>query len=99
ATGFNTSDKKGITAAQLNLGVLQNNGGPTATNALQSGSVAINTGDNNLVPSTVTTDQRGPGFVRIFDNIVDVGAFESQTVPSPPSPPSPPPSPGGGGGF
>jgi hypothetical protein len=49
------------------------------------------------VPSTVTTDQRGPGFVRIFDNIVDVGAFESQTVPSPPSPPSPPPSPGGGG--
>ncbi len=89
AVGFISHDQTGISAAQLNLAPLGANGGPTATDALQPGSVAINNGDDSLVPSGITFDQRGTPFLRIVDNVVDVGAFELQTV-SPPSPPGPP---------
>jgi CSLREA domain-containing protein len=50
-------------------GGLRDNGGPTATIALQSTSPAVNTGDQNSAP---TRDQRG--FVRT--GIADLGAFE-----------------------
>src|SRR5262249_50085455 len=56
------------------LGPLANNGGPTRTHALLSGSVAINHGDNASVPPGVTTDQRG--FLRIAGGVVDIGAYE-----------------------
>jgi hypothetical protein len=60
---------------------LQNNGGPTQTIALVSGSPAIDMGSNALAvdPTTglaLTTDQRGPGFARIVNGTVDIGAFE-----------------------
>ena len=57
------------------LGPLANNGGPTQTMALPGGSPAINSGSNALVPSGVTTDQRGAQ--RIKDGAADIGAFES----------------------
>jgi len=44
-----------VTSAQLNLGPLQDNGGPTQTHALLPGSVAIDA----LTFCDVTTDQRG----------------------------------------
>jgi hypothetical protein len=80
ATGFVGSDQLGVTATDLNLGPLQNNGGPTLTDALQTPSAALNMGDNNLVTTALfgatPTDQRGTGFPRIANNTVDVGAFE-----------------------
>ncbi|HWT02954.1 MAG TPA: Ig-like domain-containing protein [Pyrinomonadaceae bacterium] len=49
------TDQVGVTDAQLNLGPLQNNGGPTPTHAPGAGSVAIDKGHS----SGSTTDQRG----------------------------------------
>jgi hypothetical protein len=77
-TGFVASDRTNVTAAQLNLGPLANNGGLVLTDALLAGSIAIDTGNNALVPAGVTTDARGPGFNRIVNGTVDVGAFEAQ---------------------
>jgi hypothetical protein len=64
-----------------NLGPLQNNGGSTDTMALLAGSPAINAGNNSLARDAdgnpLTTDQRGPGFARIVNGIVDIGAYEA----------------------
>jgi hypothetical protein len=57
------------------LGVLQNNGGPTATMALLQGSPAIDAGTNQ---GAAATDQRGSGFNRIINNTADIGAYEYQ---------------------
>jgi hypothetical protein len=78
ATGFISTDMTGVSQAQLNMGPMRNNGGPTPTDALLTGSAAIAAGDKTLLPSAVTTDQRGPGHVRVYNNQVDVGAFELQ---------------------
>ena len=56
------------------IGPLADNGGPTMTMALLPGSPAINAGDNGLIPSGVTADQRG--LPRIRNGIVDIGAVE-----------------------
>jgi len=66
-----------IVGANPLLGPLANNGGPTLTIALLSGSPAINAGNNAIIPAGVTTDQRGPGFGRIDGGTVDIGAFET----------------------
>jgi hypothetical protein len=63
--------------ADLNLGPLEDNGGPTQTIALGPGSVAIDAGDNAAAAGLIT-DQRGPGYPRIVNGRVDVGAFEVQ---------------------
>jgi hypothetical protein len=70
------------------LGPLQKNGGPTQTIALLPGSPAIDAGIN---PGAVTTDQRGPGFVRTVGPGTDIGAFEVQSVSSPAPQPGPVP--------
>jgi len=75
----------GITADPL-LGLLQDNGGPTQTHALQAGSPAIDAGDP---ASTLTTDQRG--FPRPVDGnsdstaVIDIGAYEYEPCTPPPS--------------
>ena len=53
------------------LGPLQNNGGPTETHALLTGSPAIDAGDNTYAPDT---DQRGKE--RIVNGTIDIGAYE-----------------------
>ena len=63
------------------LGPLADNGGPTQTIALETGSVAIDGGSNALAidPTTGLTladDQRGGGFSRIVNGTVDIGAYE-----------------------
>ena len=64
------------------LGQLLFNGGTTKTLALLAGSPAIDAGNNlealdtnNSTP--LTTDQRGTGYPRISNAIVDIGAYES----------------------
>jgi hypothetical protein len=57
------------------LGPLADNGGPTFTMALLPGSPAIDAGDNTDAPMW---DQRGPGFRRIVNGTIDIGAFEVQ---------------------
>ena len=78
------SDQIGTPGSPIDplLGVLQDNGGPTFTRALLSGSPAIDKGHS----SGSATDQRGPGFPRTFDDPAitnasggdgtDIGAFE-----------------------
>jgi hypothetical protein len=75
-------DQTDVSAAELNLGPLQDNGGPTRTHALLSGSTAIDRGDFE----GVTYDQRGPDFPRPVDSPAlagngdgsDIGAYEVQ---------------------
>ena len=71
------------------LGPLANNGGPTQTHALLSGSPAIDTGSN---PLALSFDQRGTGFARTVGAQTDIGAFEVQAGGPPPPPPPPPPA-------
>ena len=63
------------------LGPLQNNGGPTLTHALLTGSPAVNAGDPGFTPPP-DYDQRGPGFDRVVNGRIDIGAFEAQTTPN-----------------
>ena len=79
--GFNDlTDQVNISAEDLNLGPLADNGGPTETHALVEGSVAI-----DVIPAEdcvdaddqpLTTDQRG--YPRPVGDGCDVGAFERQ---------------------
>jgi hypothetical protein len=59
------------------LGPLQDNGGPTFTHSLLPGSPAIDAGDPDFI-GPPDFDQRGDGFPRIVNGIVDIGAFEVQ---------------------
>ena len=67
------------------IGPLADNGGPTLTHLLLSGSPAIGAGRNALAVDAdgmlLETDQRGSGFDRIVGNNVDIGAFESTRPP------------------
>jgi CSLREA domain-containing protein len=104
-SGPGISDQSGVSAAQLNLGPLQDNGGPTFTHALLSGSVAIDQGDNSsvYVPNPSPTDQRGLPRPVDFADIKnagnadgsDIGAFELQ-VPLPTPTPTPTATPASG---
>jgi parallel beta-helix repeat protein len=89
-SGFSgATDIVGAPASPIDakLGPLQDNGGPTFTHELLTGSPAIDHGKNS---SGSTTDQRGTGFARTFDNPAianatggdgtDIGAFEVQAA-------------------
>ncbi len=76
-TGFGPND---ILDVDPLLGPLADNGGPTLTTALLPGSPAIDAGDNTDAPEF---DQRGPGFPRIVNGTIDIGAFEVQSSPIP----------------
>ena len=77
----NSSGGSGFVATDLLnvnpvIGILQNNGGPTPTMAVLPGSPAIAAGNVLLIPSGITTDQRG--LPRTLDAKVDIGAFQSR---------------------
>jgi hypothetical protein len=88
--GFSTAngDQFGTKADPLNplIGQLAYNGGPMVgapgdqtpleTIALLSGSPAFAGGDVNVTILTGPYDQRGPGYPRVIDNTIDIGAFE-----------------------
>jgi hypothetical protein len=75
--GFDqTGDQVNVSADDLKLGPLQDNGGPTMTRALGDGSVAI-----DVIPieeCEVETDQRGQPRPETDGTMCDVGAFEVQ---------------------
>ncbi len=68
------------------LGPLAENGGPTMTHALLTGSPAIDAGDPMFTPPP-DYDQRGNPFGRVVDGDavpsarIDIGAFELQPIP------------------
>lgn len=68
-------DIVGTLAAAIDpkLGSLANNGGPTKTHKLLTGSQAINNGNNEGAPDL---DQRGLQRLHDNDETVDIGAFE-----------------------
>jgi hypothetical protein len=72
-----------VIGGDAKLGPLQYNGGRTQTHALLPGSPAIDAGDPNPVDPP-EFDQRGPGFPRIVNGRIDIGAFEVQTPGLPP---------------
>jgi hypothetical protein len=82
--GLSNGVRHNIVGANPDLGALQNNGGPTNTMALQTGSPAINAGSNGLALDAngvmLTTDQRGAGFARVVGGTVDIGAYEVQSA-------------------
>jgi CSLREA domain-containing protein len=99
-----TGDLFDANATPLNLGALANNGGPTQTMKLNTGSVAIDAGDDCVADVAhcsdanlpqLTTDQRGAGFPRKQDGnsdstvTVDIGAYEAPACTTPPPTPTP----------
>jgi len=64
------------TSCDPNLIALSDDGGPTQTQALPVGSCAVNAGP--ATAPTITTDQRGVGYVRLEGSATDIGAFELQ---------------------
>ena len=77
-TPLGTGDQTG---AGNTLGPLRNNGGPTETLALLSGSSAINAGNpaapDGTPPECELTDQRGATRPEIVASTCDIGAYES----------------------
>jgi CSLREA domain-containing protein len=71
-----------VYGADPNLGALQNNGGRTQTEALLTGSPAIDKGNpsgcTDNFGATLTTDQRG--FLRPVNGRCDMGAYEFGSV-------------------
>ncbi len=76
ATGPNDGSTDKLNTDPM-LGPLQDNGGPTFTQALLPGSPAIDAGDPNFNPPP-SFDQRGTGYLRVFNGRIDMGAFEAQ---------------------
>jgi CSLREA domain-containing protein len=80
----------GTTGAPIDpkLGPLALNGGPTLTHALLEGSLALDAGDQTLLPVGMTTDQRGVTRIIDLPNVanpatktgLDIGAVEMAGV-------------------
>jgi hypothetical protein len=68
-----------VSMTSVNLGTLQNNGGPTSTHALLPGSIAVNAGNPAFSPPPAT-DQRGSP--RVSNIRLDIGAYESDLPPA-----------------
>jgi predicted outer membrane repeat protein len=76
--GFNrASDQVSVSADELKLGQLADNGGPTETKALLPGSVAIDV----IPPKMCEVEEDQRGVARPQGPACDVGAFELEVVP------------------
>ena len=62
-------------AIDAGLGVLSSLGGTTEVHAPDGGSPVINAGDPNVAPPA-EFDQRGPGFPRVLEGRIEIGAIE-----------------------
>jgi parallel beta-helix repeat protein len=79
------SNNGSISGTDPLLGALGDYGGPTQTLPLLTGSPAIDAGSNAAAAAAgLDWDQRGPGYPRIVNGTVDIGAFEySGPIPIP----------------
>lgn len=79
-----TEGGAGVTSADPKLGGLKDNGGPTQTHALPSGSIAVNAGTleglSANIRDLVSVDQRG---YKRTDAKPDIGAYEFMQQPMP----------------
>jgi hypothetical protein len=80
SAGANITGANNLVNVDPLLAPLANNGGPTMTHALLSGSPCLNSGSNSL---GLNYDQRGIGFARVFGGQADIGAFEVQSLTPP----------------
>jgi hypothetical protein len=64
----------------LQLGPLQNNGGPTLTHEPGPNAPPVQAGDPAFVPPP-DFDQRGPGFARVVGGMIDIRSVERNPVP------------------
>ncbi|NND97626.1 MAG: hypothetical protein HKN47_09895 [Pirellulaceae bacterium] len=79
SSGFTASgDQVGSQQSPIDplLGPLQDNGGHCETMAIDPSSPAVDAGGT----TTLSHDQRGPGFVRVDGPSSDIGAFELQDI-------------------
>jgi hypothetical protein len=79
-TSTTTHDQVGTSSSPLDAKIRAffNYGGLTYTYMLLPTSPAVNAGNNTLAASAgLTTDQRGSGFARIVNSVVDIGAVET----------------------
>jgi hypothetical protein len=83
--GFNqATDLFDVTAAELNLGPLQNNGGPTLTHKPGAGGLGVGSDAIDHIPQAdceVSTDQRGKPRPETGGTMCDVGSVEVQPEP------------------
>ena len=75
-----TGDRRNVSPAGLRLGPLADNGGPTKTYALLSGSPAIGKGENYSADDDSSIDQRGVLRSQGRDGNGDIGAFQTTKV-------------------
>jgi parallel beta-helix repeat protein len=83
ATGWTPSGTSGNNlpfGTNLQLGPLQNNGGPTQTHEPGPNTPCVNAGDPAFVPPP-NFDQRGTGFARVIGGLLDIGSVERNPVP------------------
>ncbi|MBW2380638.1 MAG: right-handed parallel beta-helix repeat-containing protein [Deltaproteobacteria bacterium] len=71
------TDQVSVTAEQLNLGPLADNGGPTMTHALGDGSVAV----DQIPADSCEVDEDQRGVTRPQGDACDVGAVEMEVAP------------------
>ncbi len=90
--GVLTFDSTGTTLPEV-LSPLADNGGATLSHAPVATGPAVNSGANSEIPADTADvdgdgnlteplpfDQRGEGFQRVFDSIIDLGAIEVQNT-------------------
>jgi hypothetical protein len=83
-TGMTLYSEANVYSTDPGLAALADNGGPTKTMALLSGSVAIDAGPNPVPSFTGDQyDQRGAGYARTTGSSSDIGAFEFGSGPVP----------------
>jgi hypothetical protein len=63
----------------LQLGPLQNNGGPTETHEPGPNAPPVQAGDPSFVPPP-DFDQRGSGFARVIGGLLDIGSVERDPI-------------------
>ena len=81
-TGATITGANNISNVDPLLGPLADNGGPTQTHALLTGSPAIDAGDSVAGATAGDFDQRGNGFPRVNYDVIDIGAFEFFATPT-----------------